>query len=62
MMSGAAVIREDRDHPGIWRVEWTDDRANVEVAIFAGPNAHDRAIRCANLLYDTFTLVPTPDL
>ncbi len=42
-MSRAELI-EDRDHPGAFRVEAILEDGAVEVAIFSGPNALDRAI------------------
>jgi hypothetical protein len=40
--------------PGDWRVGWVDDDGGVEVAIFAGPNARERAIRYADRQYGVF--------
>ena len=39
----AAKVFEDREWPGAWRVEWVDDYGGIEVAIFSGPNARERA-------------------
>jgi hypothetical protein len=44
-MTEPAHIFEDRVNPREWRVEWFDDDGACEVAIFAGPNARERAIR-----------------
>ena len=40
--------------PGEWRVEWINDRDEVEVATFSGPNAHTRAVNYAALQYGEF--------
>jgi hypothetical protein len=47
-MSEPAQIFEDRVHPREWRVEWFDEDGRCEVAIFAGPNARERALRYAD--------------
>lgn len=39
-----AELTEDRDVPGQYRVECILDDGSVEVAIFSGPHALDRAI------------------
>jgi hypothetical protein len=44
----SAKVFEDRISPGDWRVEKIDDDGGIEVAIFAGPQARDRAIEYAN--------------
>jgi len=44
MMPEPAKVFEDRLSPGDWRVEWEDDDGGVEVTIFSGPDARDRAI------------------
>ena len=49
-----AIVFADQLYPGDWRVEWIDDDGNVEVAIFAGPRAHERAIRYADRQYGLF--------
>jgi hypothetical protein len=41
-------------YPGEWRVEWVDDDGGIEVAIFAGPNARERALRYADRQYSDF--------
>jgi hypothetical protein len=43
-MGEPALVFKDRDE---WRVEWLDDDGACEVAIFAGPNARERALRSA---------------
>ena len=45
---------EDREWPGDSRVEWVDDDGGVEVAIFSGPNARERALRYADRHYGNF--------
>ena len=47
-MSEPAKVFADRLYPGDWRVEWVDDDGGVELAIFAGPNARERAIKYAD--------------
>jgi hypothetical protein len=54
MESGPAKVFEDREWPGDWRVEWVDDDGGVEVAIFSGPNARERALRYADRQYGNF--------
>jgi hypothetical protein len=56
-------VFEDREWPGDWRVEWVDDDGGIEVAIFSGPNARDRALRYADRQYGIFeeiSLSPYP--
>jgi hypothetical protein len=53
-MSEPAHIFEDRVNPSEWRVEWFDDDGRWEVAIFAGPNARERALRYADRQYGLF--------
>jgi hypothetical protein len=47
-MPEPAIVFRDRLYSDEWRVEWIDDDGGIEVAIFAGPKAHDRAIRYAD--------------
>ena len=47
VLSGSAFSEE-------WRVEWIDDDGGIEVAIFAGPKARERALRYANRQYGLF--------
>ena len=54
IMSEPAKVFEDRLFPGDWRVEWVDDDGGVERAIFAGPNARERALRYADRQYGRF--------
>jgi len=49
-----AHLFQDRRVPGDWRVEWTDDDGAVEVAIFSGPNARERALAYADRQYGNF--------
>ena len=49
-----AIVFADRLYPGDWRVEWIDDDGGIEVAIFAGPKARERAIRYADRQYGLF--------
>jgi len=53
-MSEPAKVFEDRLYPGDWRVEWVDDDGGVELAIFAGPNTRERALRHADRQYGRF--------
>jgi hypothetical protein len=39
-----AKVFEDRRVSGDWRVEWIDEDGGIEVAIFSGPNARERAL------------------
>src|ERR1700738_4725346 len=48
-MTEPAKVFEDRVYPGNWRVEWEDDDGGVEVTIFSGPDARDRAFQYATL-------------
>jgi hypothetical protein len=36
-------VQEDREHPGEWRVEYSDDDGGCYVTLFAGPEAERRA-------------------
>jgi len=49
-----AKVFEDRETSGDWRVEWVDDDDAVEVAIFSGPSARERALRYADRQYGNF--------
>jgi hypothetical protein len=42
-----ATLIEDRDTPGQYRVEAEDEDGGMEVSVFSGPNALDRAITFA---------------
>jgi hypothetical protein len=58
-----AQVFEDRQVPGEWRVERVDDDGAVEVAIFSGPHARDRALAYADRQYGSFeeiSLAPYP--
>jgi hypothetical protein len=50
-MPETAQVCGDSRRPGDWRVEWFDDDGRCEVAIFAGPNAHQRAVNYAEQRY-----------
>jgi hypothetical protein len=45
---GAAPTR------GHWRVEWEDEDTGIEVTIFSGPDARERAIQYADWQYSQF--------
>jgi hypothetical protein len=47
-------------HPGDWRVEWFDDKGDVELAFFAGTKARERAIRYADQEYGALLEMPYP--
>ena len=53
-MSGPASVFEDRIYRGEWRVEWYEDHELIEVAIFSGRNARERAITYAEVQYGDF--------
>jgi hypothetical protein len=41
-------------YPGEWRVDWTGEHGEAEVAIFSGRNARERAIRYAEVQYGIY--------
>jgi hypothetical protein len=49
-----AYVFEDRQSPDDWHVQWTGDDGGMEVAIFSGPNARERAIHYAERQYGIF--------
>jgi hypothetical protein len=49
-----AKVFEDRLTPGDWRVEWEDEDGGLEVTIFSGPDARQRAIQYAEWRYRQF--------
>jgi hypothetical protein len=49
-----AKVFEDRLTAGDWRVEWEDEDGGVEVTIFSGPSARERAIQYADWRYRQF--------
>jgi hypothetical protein len=57
----AGQVFRDRVTRGDWRVECEDEDGGIEVAIFSGPNARERAMRYADHHYRDFeevSLVP----
>jgi hypothetical protein len=52
-------VFEDRLFLGDWRVEWEDEDGGVEVSIFSGPDARDRAYQYADWRYRQF-VEPSP--
>ena len=54
-----AYLFEDRQTPGDWHVQWTDDQGGGEMAIFSGPRAHERAIMFAKRCYGGYEEVRT---
>ena len=61
-MTERAKVFEDRIYPGNWRVEWEDDDGGVEVTIFSGPDARDRAFQYADWRYRHFVERPGPSV
>jgi hypothetical protein len=53
-MTEPAILFEDRETPGHWRVEWFDDDGACALGIFSGPDAHRRALRYAVQKYGHF--------
>ena len=53
-MPEPAIIFPDRLYSEGWRVEWTDHDGGIEVTIFAGPKARERALRYADQQYERF--------
>jgi hypothetical protein len=49
-----AKVFEDRVTSGDWRVEYEDEDGEMEIAIFGGPNAYERAIVYADKQYGDF--------
>jgi hypothetical protein len=49
-----AKVFQDRVMRGDWRVECEVEDGAIEVAIFSGPNARERAIRYADRHYRDF--------
>lgn len=47
-----AQVCQDKNHPNDWRVENVVDDGCVEIAIFSGPKAKERAERYADHEYD----------
>ena len=45
---------EDRQTPGDWHAQWTDDDGGFEMAIFSGPRARERAIIFAERCYGRY--------
>jgi hypothetical protein len=56
-----AKVFRDREHSDDWRVEKLNDNETIEVAIFSGGDARQRAIRYADReygIYGEIELVP----
>ena len=49
-----AYVFEDRQSPGDWHVQWTDDDGGFEMAIFSGPRTRERAIMFAERCYGSY--------
>ena len=56
----ALVFRDRFRGDDDWCVEWTNGDGMVEVTIFRGPRAHERAIRYADQKYGRFDDVDQP--
>ena len=54
-----AFLFEDRQTPGDWHVQWTDDDGGFEMAMFSGPRARERAIIFAERCYGRYEEVRT---
>lgn len=59
-MAELALLFRDRLYGDDWRVEWTDENGGVELAIFSGPGAYQRAIRYADRQYCRFEEIDRP--
>jgi hypothetical protein len=59
-MAELALLFRDRLYGDDWRVEWTDENGGVELAIFSGPDAYQRAIRYADRQYCRFEEIDQP--
>ena len=53
-MPEPALVFPDGHYAEEWRVEWIDDAGEIEIAIFAGPKARERAVRYADRQYGLF--------
>ena len=49
-----AYVFEDRQTPGDWHVQWTDDDGGFEMVMFSGPRARERAIIFAERCYGSY--------
>src|SRR3954471_23837545 len=49
-----AKVFRDREHSGDWRVEKMDDDGGIELALFSGSDARQRAISYADRVYGEF--------
>ena len=49
-----AKVFRDREHPGDWRVQKMDDDSGIELALFSGGDARQRAISYADRVYGEF--------
>jgi hypothetical protein len=59
-MAEPALLYRDRLCGDDWRVEWTDEKGGVELAIFSGPDAYERTIRYADRQYRLFDEIDQP--
>jgi hypothetical protein len=55
-----AKLFRDRTAPVTWRVECQDEDGWIEVAVFSGPNAYERAIHYAGRQYGDFEEISLP--
>ena len=49
-----AHVFEERMYPGEWRVERAGENGRIEVTVFSGPNARERAFQYADRQYGLF--------
>jgi hypothetical protein len=49
-----AKVFRDREHSGDWRVEKMDEDGGIELALFSGGDARQRAISYADRVYSEF--------
>jgi hypothetical protein len=49
-----AKVFRDREHSGDWRVEKMDEDGGIELALFSGDDARQRAISYADRVYSEF--------
>jgi hypothetical protein len=53
-MIGCAKLFQDRAMPETWHVERENEDGAIEVAIFSGPDARERAVVYARSMYRDF--------
>ena len=55
-MSNPAIVAPDKDDATVYRVEWIDDDGGVEVTLFSGINARNRAVTYAQWGYQRYEM------